>query len=230
MRMILCVLCVAMCSGIASAQETFSNFDACVTEARQKHTDSTMDTYTSYKCDGATAQKLAARPDECAADVRPPLNRIERKSRQLEDGLYLRMTWRTEACAGMCETRFYNDSRDTKYLCEVRRHSDGRVAQSTDQAPRSTSHRRYGNEYQSGRRWAYRPVRNYDQPDSFRRRMLETEEEARRLERWIYGEPEWYPEYSYPSDYVDDYRRNDSRTSRYRRDGYRRDDYRRDYP
>jgi hypothetical protein len=224
MRIILCVLCMAMCSGVAGAQEHPSNFETCVSEARQKHTDSTMDTYTSYKCDGATAQKLAARPDECAAGVRPPLNRIERKSRQLEDGLYLRMTWSAEVCAGMCETRFYNDSRDTKYLCEVRRRSDGRVAQGGDRASGSTSYKRYGNQYQSRRRWTYRPVRNYDQADPFRRRMLETEEEARRIERWIYGEHEWYPEYSYPGDYADDYRRND-----YRR-AYRGGDYRRDYP
>ncbi len=208
MRMILCVLCVAMSSGTAGAQERVSNFEACVTDAKQKHSDSTMDTYTSYKCDGAAAQKLAARPDECTADIRPPLSRIERKSRQLEDGLYLRMLWRTEVCAGMCETRFYNDSRDTKYLCEVRRLSDGRVAQSGDRAPRSTGYRRYGNdEYRSGRHSVYRPVRNYDQPpDSFRRRMLETEAEAHRIERWIYRDPEWYRWYAYPSDYSDDYR------------------------
>jgi hypothetical protein len=210
MRIILSVLCVAMCFGIASAQEHLSNFDACVTDAKQRHTDSTTDTYTSYKCDGATAQKLAARPDECTADIRPPLNRIERKSRQLEDGLYLRMIWRTEVCAGMCETRFYNDSRDTKYLCEVRRLSDGRVAQSGNRAPRGASYRRHGNEYQSGRPWVYRPVRNYDQPPgSFRRRMRETEEEARRFDRWIYGEPEWYRWYGCPSDCPDDYRWDD---------------------
>ncbi len=225
MRMILCVLCAALCSGIASAQEHLSNFDACVSEARQKHADSTMDTYTSYKCDGATAQKLAARPDECAAGIRPPLSRIERKSRQLEDGLYLRMTWQAEMCAGMCEARFYNDSRDTKYLCEVRRHNPGTVVQGGGQSPRNTVYRRSGNEFQSGRRWAYRPIRSYDRPDSFRRRMLETEAEARRLERRIYGEPEWYLEYRYPSDYPDDYRQDG-----YRGDGYRRDDDGRDYP
>jgi len=197
-----------MCSGIANAQEHLSNFDTCVSEAKQKHTDSTMDTYTSYKCDGATARKLAARPDECAAGIKPPLNRIERKSRQLEDGLYLRMTWRTELCAGMCETRFYNDSRDTVYLCEVHRHSDGRVAQSNDRGPRNTDYRRYENEYRSGRRWDSRPVRSYKPPGSYRRRMLETEEEARRIERWFDSEPEWHPEYPYPSDYSDDYRRD----------------------
>src|SRR5262245_38708221 len=119
MRTILCVLCVAMCSGIASAQEHVSNFDACVSEARQRHTDSVTETYFSYKCDGATAQRLAARPDQCAADVRPSRNRIERTSRQMDDGLYLRMIWRTSVCAGMCETRFYNDARRTGYLCEV---------------------------------------------------------------------------------------------------------------
>jgi hypothetical protein len=200
---------VAVCSGIGSAQEHLSNFDACVTDAKQKHTDSTTDTYTSYKCDGVTAQKLAARPDECAADIKPPLNRIERKSRQLEDGLYLRMIWRTEVCAGMCETRFYNDSRDTKYLCEVRRLSGDRVARSGDRAPRNTNHRHHENEYQSGRRWVYRPVRNYDQPPgSFRRRMWETEEEARRIERWIYRESEWYRWYACPSDCPDDYHRD----------------------
>ena len=219
MRMILCVLCAAMCSGIAIAQEHLSNFDACVSEARQKHADSTMDTYTSYKCDGATAQRLVARPDECAAGIKPPLSRIERKSRQLEDGLYLRMTWQAEMCAGMCEARFYNDSRETKYLCEVRRHSAGSVVQGSRQTPRNTVYRRSRNEFQWERRWVYRPVRSYDEPDPVRRRMLETEAEARRIERWIYGEPEWYLEYRYPSDDPDDYRW----------DSYRRDDYGRDY-
>jgi epoxyqueuosine reductase QueG len=63
MRTVLCVLCVAMCSGTAIAQEGVSNFDACVSEAKQRHTDAIMETYFSYKCDGVVAQRLAARPD-----------------------------------------------------------------------------------------------------------------------------------------------------------------------
>ena len=126
MRTVLCVLCVAMCCGLAIAQEGVSNFDACVSEAKQRHTDAIMETYFSYKCDGVIAQRLAARPDQCGADVRPSRSRIQRSSRQLEDGLYLRMIWRTSLCAGMCETRFYSDARETRYLCEVRRHIVGK--------------------------------------------------------------------------------------------------------
>jgi hypothetical protein len=110
---------------MAMAQEGASNFDACVSEAKQRHTDAIMETYFSYKCDGVIAQRLAARPDQCGADVRPSRSRIQRSSRQLEDGLYLRMIWRTGVCAGMCETRIYSDARETRYLCEVRRHIVG---------------------------------------------------------------------------------------------------------
>jgi hypothetical protein len=205
MRIMLCILCLAMWSGIASAQYV-SNFDACVSDAQQKHTDSTMDNYTSWKCDGATAQRLAARPDQCSADVRP--SRTERKSRQLEDGLYLRIIWRTQVCAGMCEIRFYNDSRDPSYLCEVRRHiGDSRSVQYDDRpTPR---YRRYPGEYPQGRS-VWRPVREYDEPGPYRRRIREPEEEVRRRERWIYIEPQWHRERDYRADdYRDDYYRQD---------------------
>lgn len=125
MRTIFCVLCVAICSGTSSAQEYLSNFDACVSEARRRHTDSVTETYFSYKCDGIAARRLAARPDQCTTDVRPSRNRIERTVRQMDDGLYLRTIWRTGVCAGMCETRRYNDARAASYLCEVRRHIVG---------------------------------------------------------------------------------------------------------
>jgi hypothetical protein len=208
MRLMLCVLCLAMWSGIASAQYV-SNFDACVSDARQKHTDSTMENYTSFKCDGAVAQKLAARPDECSADVRPSAGRIERRSRQLDDGLYLRMTWSTQACAGRCEIRFYNDARDPNYLCEVRQRSSESRRPDYDDRPPPRYNRRYP-DYPPPRRWVWR---EYDEPVPYRRGLREPEQEVRRAERWIYVEPERYREY--PRDYRDD---------------YYRDDYRRDYP
>jgi hypothetical protein len=212
---------MAMCSGAAGAQQQLSNFDACVSDGTQRHTDATMENYLSYKCDGIIAQKLAARPDQCADDVRPPLRNIERKSRQLTDGLYLRMIWRTHVCAGMCETRIYSDGRDTNYLCEVRRHIEGRVVQDGP-SPRDTGYRRSADEYQSGR-GTYRPVTGYDQPrdytyGTYRRRVPETDEDLRRGRR-ISGGPDWYLVYEYPpAGYPDDDRRDD----------YRRDDYRRD--
>ena len=220
MRMLFCVLCLAMCSGIANAQQQLTNFDTCVSEAQQRHADSTMENYLSFKCDGITAQKLAARPDQCNDDAKPSLRNIERKFRQLADGLYLRMIWRTHVCAGMCETRIYNDGRDTNYLCEVRRHIEGRVVR--DDPPRDAGYGGYVHGYPS-RRWTYRPVSGSDQPGfytdyAFRRRMPETDEDLRRG-RWISGGPDWYEVYEHPSASYPD---ND------RRDDYRRDDYRRD--
>jgi hypothetical protein len=214
MRVMFGVLCVAMWSGVAVAQHV-SNFDACVSEATQKHADSTMESYTSYRCDGATAQKLAVRPDECSSDVKP--SRIERKSRQLGDGLYLRTTWRTRLCAGMCEVRFYDDSRDTSYRCEVRRHSDQtREAQNED--PPSRRYRQYSDPYEyPPRRRVWRPVRRYDDSEYYRRRSL-GEGDARRMDEWIYR-GEWHR--VYPREDREEYR-----------DLYRDDwhDYRRDDP
>jgi hypothetical protein len=204
MRMIFCILCVAMGSGIAGAQQYVSNFDACVSEATQKHADATMDNYSSYSCDGATAQKLAVKPDACSSDVKP--TRIERKSRQLSNGLYLRMVWRTRKCAGMCEIRFYDDSRDgdskdlvPSYRCEVRRHNrETREAQSDDPPPRRYR-RAYPYDFPPPRR-TWRPVRDYDDPEWYGRRRLD-EEDARH--RWIYR-GEWYQ--VYPRVYRDEYR------------------------
>jgi len=234
MRMALGILCMVMCCGIAGAQDHVSNFETCVSEAKQNHTDTTMETYLSYKCDGPTAQRLAARPDQCTADIKPALRSIERRSRQLEDGLFLRMIWRTEACAGMCETKYYNDARETGYLCEVRKHIAGRVAQNGGQMLRDTGYRRYADDYQQDRRWIYGPaVRRNEQPYySSRRRIPETDAGSPVAERWYYIPPGGYLEYRYPSDYADDrrddYRRDDYVGHDYRRDDYRSDDYSRD--
>jgi hypothetical protein len=206
-----------MWSGIASAQYV-SNFDACVSDAREKHTDATMEDYTSFKCDGAVAQRLASRPDECSSDVRPSAGRIERRSRQLDDGLYLRMTWSTRACAGRCEIRFYNDSRDPNYLCEVRRHTSDSRRSDDDDRPPPRYNRRY-RDYPPPRRWVWRD----DDEPPVRYRQLREPEEVRRVERWIYAEPERYREY--PRDY---YRGDYYNYYDYRRDY--RDDYRRAYP
>jgi hypothetical protein len=206
-----------MCSGIAIAHGRISNFDACVSAAEQRHADSIMDTYLSYKCDGAVAQRLAARPDQCGADVRPSRSRIVRSSRQLEDGLYLRMIWRTGACAGMCETRSYSDARETKYLCEVRRHIVGPGTPDAE-PPRYPSYRRYLEEYPP-RDSVYRGAPGYAPMEPY---------EPRRPGRWVYGKPPWYHPYDYPGwgGSPDGYRRDDDdRSNDYRRDGpYRRDD------
>jgi hypothetical protein len=231
MRVALCVLGMAVCTGIASAQEQVSNFEACVSEAKQKHSDAVMANYLSYKCDGATAQRLAARPDQCDADVKPSLRNVERRSRQLEDGLYQRIVWRTAACAGMCETRIYNDSRDTNYLCEVRRHTEDRATY-YGPPPRNTYYGRDADENPPQRRVIYGPaIRTYDQsaPSVYRRRAPESERERLVEERWYYIMPGWHLEYEYdePSSRRrddDDDRRYDSR--RDSRDDDRGDSYR----
>jgi hypothetical protein len=184
MRMILCVLCVTMCSGTASTQEHVSNFDACVNASKLRHTDSVMENYLSYKCDGAIAERLAARPDQCSLDLKPSLHRIVRKSRQLDEGLYVRMIWSTEVCAGMCETMIYRDARETSYLCEVRRHTAGRMTLDGGQG-----YPRYVDEYLPRQGWIY-PARGYG--------------------RWVYREPGWHLEYEYPpSGYREVYRHDD---------------------
>jgi hypothetical protein len=202
-----------MSPGIAGAQQYVSNFEACVSEATQKHADSTMDNYSSYRCDGATAQKLAVKPDACSSDVKP--GRIERKSRQLSNGLYLRMVWRTRLCAGMCEIRLYDDARDTSYRCEVRRHrAETREAQNDDPPPRRYRRNPYPYDDPPPQQ-TRRPVRGYDDPEYYRRRRLD-EEDARQMDRWIYRGERYQVS---PRVNRDEYR-----------DGYRddRDDYRRD--
>jgi hypothetical protein len=226
---------MAMCSGIACAQEQHvSNFEACVGEAKEK---STMENYSSWKCEGATAQRLAARPDQCPGDVKPLLRNVERRTRQLDDGLYLRIIWRTNECAGQCETRIYNYARDTAYMCEVRRHAEGRIPRYDGPPLRPTYLRRYGDdrygdEYRPApaRRWGYYgpATRSYEQPEPNFRRRLEPEREARVIER-RYIMPGWRLEYQYPDDDRDDrrdYKRRDDFRDEERRDGYRREDYR----
>jgi hypothetical protein len=227
MRISFCVLCMAMCSGIAGAQAPLSNFEACIAEARQRHTDSAMENYLSFKCDGPTAERLAARPDHCAGDARPSLRNVERRSRQLDDGLYLRIIWRTDVCAGMCETRFYTDARDTNYLCEVRRHREPRIPWNYGQPLRNTGYySRYADEYPPPPPppWTYRTAAgSYEQPRYVLRPPV--------TERWYYVEPGWYREYR-PRDHADDDRRDvyddrrgDDRADD-RRDGYLRYEYR----
>jgi hypothetical protein len=244
--MAFCMLCLAIGSGIASAQdpgaqESASSFEACVSEARQKHTDAATPTYLSFKCEGATAQKLAARPDQCFADGRPLLRNIERRSRQLNDGLYLRIIWRTEVCAGLCETRVYNDTRETSYSCEVRRHLEGRVPEyspqprNTGYEPRDGYYPRDGYDYRPARAgWVYYPGRGWvyyyepaagggDQPAPYVNRPRVPEIwEHRGSERNYDYVPGRYLEYRYPGEYVDDGRRDD-----YGRDAYRAGDSRR---
>lgn len=132
MNRIFWVLCLTLYPAIASA----TNFDVCVSEAKANHTDTTADGYTSYKCEGTTAEKLSARPDECTGGAKPPLGRLIRKTNQLDDGFSSKLSWTTQKCGGSCEMRSY-DSKDTTYLCEVRVYSDdGRPAETgREQAP-----------------------------------------------------------------------------------------------
>jgi hypothetical protein len=127
-------LCFALYPAIAGA----TNYDVCVSEARTNHTDTAAEGYASYKCEGTTAEKLTARPDECTdgGALKPALRSLVRKSRQLDDGLYTSLTWIAGRCTGACETRSY-DSKDTTYLCEVRVYAgDGRPADTRPAATR----------------------------------------------------------------------------------------------
>lgn len=231
MRMPFYLLCMAMCSGVAGAQEPqpLSNFETCVAEAMQNHTHSVMENYLSFKCDGATAQRLAARPDQCADDVRPPRRNVEHRARQLDDGLYLRIIWRTNVCAGMCETKLYGDPRDTNYLCEVRRHFEARAPRNDGPPPRSADYsRRYADDDPPPPPvLTYEPApRRYEPPryDVFRPRVTE----RYYVEPGRYREYRWYPGDDRRDDYRGDdyyYRRGDDRADN-RRDGYLRYEYR----
>lgn len=128
MRTVLSIVFVMMHGGIGVAQDQAddhgsrrSNFDACVNEARQNHTERVKENFYSYECHGATAEKLAARPDQCGNDVKPAQSQLKNGLQQVEDGLYLTTTWRTTRCAGLCQTRLYADTRQTTHTCELRR-------------------------------------------------------------------------------------------------------------
>lgn len=148
MNRIFWVLCLTLYPAIASA----TNFDVCVNEAKANHNDTTADDYTSYKCEGTTAEKLSARPDECAGGGKPPLGRLIRKSNQLDDGFYSKLSWTAGKCGGSCEMRSY-DSKDTTYLCEVRVYSDDvRLAETGREQAQPAEPRPAANDFKHRRR------------------------------------------------------------------------------
>jgi hypothetical protein len=119
MNKIFWILCLALCPAIANA----TNFEVCVNEAKTNHNDAPAEGYASYKCEGTTAEKLLARPDECPGGTKPSLRNLVRKSRQFDDGVWSSLSWTAGKCVGMCETRSY-DSKEPTYLCEVRVYGD----------------------------------------------------------------------------------------------------------
>jgi hypothetical protein len=115
------VLCVALYPAAATA----TNFETCMTEAKTNHTDAVAEGYTAYTCEGTTAEKLLARPDECeAGSPKPLLSSLNRQKKQFEYGLYSQLTWRAGRCSGSCEAQSY-DSKDTTYKCELRVYNSG---------------------------------------------------------------------------------------------------------
>jgi hypothetical protein len=113
-------LCLVLYPAVAGA----TNFDACVTDAKTSHNETAGTGYSSYKCEGTTAEKLSARPDECGGGQKPPLSSLVRKKQQFDDGLWSQLSWRAGKCSGSCEMRSY-DSKDTHYQCEVKIYTNG---------------------------------------------------------------------------------------------------------
>jgi hypothetical protein len=113
-------LCLVLCPAVASA----TNFDKCVTEARTNHTETTVEGYTAYKCEGETAEKLSARPDECPGGKKPDLRNLIRTKQQFDDGLFSKLEWRIGKCSGSCEARSY-DNKETHYQCELHVYANG---------------------------------------------------------------------------------------------------------
>lgn len=96
-----------------------SNFDACMTEATLAGS-VTTDGYVSYHCAGTTAEKLAARPDECPVGrIRPALKSVVRQQQPFDDGLLTSVSWTAGRCWGKCAMRSF-DYKETSYGCEVR--------------------------------------------------------------------------------------------------------------
>jgi hypothetical protein len=96
-----------------------------MTEAKTKHNDAAAEGYAIYTCEGTTAEKLLARPDECEAGrPKPPLASLKRDRAQKDDGQYSQLIWRAGKCSGVCESRSY-DSKDTTYKCELRVYANG---------------------------------------------------------------------------------------------------------
>src|SRR5262249_47573867 len=111
----------ALCLTLYPVAVGATNFEACINEATQNSSATIADGYTSYKCEGVTAERLSARPDECPGGTKPALRSLglARTSRQLEDGLNMSLTWAVGQCTGSCDMQA-NNSRDTTYHCEVR--------------------------------------------------------------------------------------------------------------
>lgn len=190
MHKIFWVLCLILYPAIAGA----TNFEACIYDAKQNNKVTAATGYTLYKCEGSTAEKLSARPDECpAGNVRPPFASLNRNQTQLSDGLSATVKWTAGKCTGACELRSY-DSKDATFTCEVRIYSDG--TRPPDANPDPPPDRQTTDE--SRRRWPrlgiMRPPRYADRPGhagrrAYRYRSPYYTDRARSLNR-----PPYYPE------------------------------------
>jgi hypothetical protein len=199
MNKIFFALCLMLYPAIAGA----TNFDACVNDAKQTDSVATADGYISYRCENTTAEKLAARPDECpVGDVKPPLSSLVRRQTQLDDGLLTSLSWRAGRCSGSCEMRSF-DSQEATYNCEVRIYSDdGGPAETTRERPPAAGDRQAANQPRRPRWFPRRysrlaPPRYPDRAYPIRPPLYS--------ERPAYpGRPRFYsgrPDYLYPPDY-----------------------------
>jgi hypothetical protein len=172
-------LCLAVHPAVAAA----NNFEDCVDSAKQNNNETAADNYSAYKCEGTIAEKLSARPDECPGGSKPAVDRLQRGRvmRQLEDGLYLRLSWKVEKCSGVCETTSYV-SKDATHLCEVRIYNgNGQTSERVaEQAPGSGS--RPSSVESRSRRHGATSSHRFAQPGHSPPPMPEWPPEARRFE------------------------------------------------
>jgi len=120
-----------------------SNFDACVLWAKEHIADANVikdSSYSAYKCEGATAERLFVVPDACFGDSKLKSDNISIARRQ-DDGTYIRVSWEsdTSKCGGQCDVRLSVVDDKLNYSCQVHKSAEDQGRTTVGQAGLSLS-------------------------------------------------------------------------------------------
>jgi hypothetical protein len=168
MKKIFWVLCLSLYPAVAVAA---TNFETCVAESKGNRSNTTVDNYSAYKCDGSTAANLARQPDACMEGQTPSERNMVHESRPISGGLFLSVTWSVGKCWGMCETQQF-DSKDRTDICTLHVYNNGNapalsrraetrpIADARPAVTRPTENRTTENHPEEGQPAGSRPAQN----------------------------------------------------------------------